>query len=117
QIGPIDTIDDREVLWSVVERCDLAEAYLAMLHFAGPGDFHVVAEDEPLSRLAFYERIGALIKGSQIRKRSRAFFKERRQAWELETLFGSQPVDARGIRNCCHWRPKAVFSEWIERHI
>jgi len=117
QTGPIDIIDDEHVLWSVVERDDLARAYLAMLLHAKSGDFHVVAEEDPVSRVFFYERIGALIKGSQIRRRSRAFFEERWAARELETLFGSQPVDARGIRNSCLWRPQAVFSKWIEQHI
>jgi len=115
--GPINIIDDEEVLWSVIERIDLAKAYLAVLKYGTRGDFYVVAEDSPVSQVAFYEKIARLIPGCEINRRPLEYFRLSKKAWQLETLYGSQVVDSTNLKDRTGWRAETVFESWIQTNI
>ncbi len=55
--GDIELCDYESQYWSVIERLDLGRAYLALLRHGNPGDYYVVAEDQPVSILTVHEEI------------------------------------------------------------
>jgi len=117
KLGPIEIIDDETVQWSMIERIDLAKAYLALLKTASPGEFYVVSEDNPIPVVAFYDAVSSCIPGSRVLRRSRRYFEKILSDESLETKFASQPVDPSRFKSRTGWRAQESFETSVSRFL
>jgi nucleoside-diphosphate-sugar epimerase len=115
--GPLEIIDDESVKWSVIERIDLAKAYLALLRVALPGEFYVVSEDNPIPVVAFYESVARCVPGSRVVRRSRSHFEKVFGEGNLETKYANQPVDPSLFKNRTGWRARESFATSVCRFL
>jgi nucleoside-diphosphate-sugar epimerase len=113
QASPIEIIDDESVQWSVIERFDLARAYLALLKNAKPGEFYVVSEDEPIPVVAFYESIARCLAGGPTVRKPRSHFEATLGRERMETKFASQPVDPSLFKRRTGWQARETYSESV----
>jgi nucleoside-diphosphate-sugar epimerase len=113
--GPIDVIDDESIQWSVIERMDLANAYLSLLRHGMPGESYVVAEDDAVQVVDFYATIARLVPGAQVVRRSRSYFASSLNDAGLETKYANQPVDSTKIKRSTGWRARDSFRTSVNR--
>jgi len=110
QGGSIPVLDDESVWWSVIERLDLGRAFVALLRHGRPGDNFVVAEDEPVRVIAFYEAIAAAVgRGCIVREPLEHAMRTRDPGW-LEVARTSQPVDATRFKQRTGWQAREKFA-------
>lgn len=112
----IDVLDDERVSWSVIERLDLGQAYLALLTHGRAGDSLLVAEDEPVSVAIFYETLARLVgSGHVVRKPLSAFVAEDENAMTLRTT--SQPIDSFRLKTTTGWHARESFLTSMGKYI
>lgn len=115
--APVEVIDDESIQWSVIERNDLARAYLSLLQFGGSGEFYVVAEDDPVRVVDFYESVARYVPGSRTVRKSYEHFANLMPAHSLETKFASQPVDSTLLKQKTGWRARESFMASVSRFL
>ncbi|MDQ8185374.1 NAD-dependent epimerase/dehydratase family protein [Pelagicoccus sp. SDUM812002] len=104
------SIYDEAVLWSVVERCDLAQAYLSVINERLNQPVYCIAEPDTVSVVAFFDAIGQAVK-KPIPRKTREALSESLSKGDHEVTFASQPVDSELIRRQAGWKPKHRYSK------
>jgi nucleoside-diphosphate-sugar epimerase len=106
--GASMVIDDPSIECSVIERTDLARAYLAVIEAGFAERLFVVAEPAAVPRLLLYgsvaEILGVPFSGKPRDAVSKGLSKE-----EFEVASASQPVNSRLIRMRTSWSNKFTF--------
>ncbi|MEO6994963.1 MAG: NAD-dependent epimerase/dehydratase family protein [Lacunisphaera sp.] len=109
----IDVLDE-EVKWSVIERLDLGQAYLALLRYGKAGDRYLVAEDDPVSVVTFYETIGAMVGSGTVVLKPLVELSASMTADVLERKRTSQPVDSSRFKRATGWRAEEKFATSVK---
>jgi nucleoside-diphosphate-sugar epimerase len=81
------------------------------------GETYVVAEDDPVRVVDFYETIAAFVPGAAVVRRSRDHFSKILNEQALETKYGSQPVNSTKIKQETGWRPRESFKTSVSRFL
>jgi nucleoside-diphosphate-sugar epimerase len=112
--GAAIVIDDPSIEWSVIERTDLARAYLAVLQSPTLEHLFLVAEPGAVTRLSFFNRVAEIL-GIPFSPMPRAAVSKRLSEEDFEVTSASQPVDSGLIRKCTDWSNRCTFATDIER--
>jgi nucleoside-diphosphate-sugar epimerase len=88
-----------------------------LLDHGRPGDSYVVAEDEPVSVIAFHETLAALVGRGRVERRSREHFAVTRDADWFEVATTSQPVDASAFKQRTGWAARERFVTSVGRFL
>lgn len=116
QKGNADVIDDESIEWSVIERSDLGKAYLAVIENESCSSEYLLAEDDSVPIVRFYEHIANLL-GSSIIRRSARELRNTLSDEDFEIATSSQPVDSSLIRKELGWENKYSFYRDSHVHI
>ncbi|EDY80485.1 NAD dependent epimerase/dehydratase family [Verrucomicrobiia bacterium DG1235] len=110
------SIDDERVLWSVVERCDLATAYLSIIERCLSGPVYCIAEPRAVSVVEFFDSIGHAL-DRQVSRKSREELSKIQSREDLEVSFASEPVDSSLIVKDANWIPKHSYVKDFQKFI
>jgi nucleoside-diphosphate-sugar epimerase len=108
---------DTSVKWSLVERIDLGRAYRALVENGRPRDSFVVAEDQALPILEFYETVRALVGRGFIVGKSRAELAASLDPESFERACTGQPVDSSYFKRRTGWHAHNSFKEALPRFL
>ena len=106
--GASMVIDDPSIECSVIERTDLAGAYLAVLEASFAERFFVVAEPAAVPRLSLYGIVAEIL-GVPFSAKPRDAVSIGLSKEEFEVASASQPVDSRLIRMRTSWSNRFTF--------
>lgn len=112
----VDVLDDRRVLWSVIEQLDLGRAYGALLQHGQAGDSFVVAEDDPVGVVEYYEAVARQIGCGKILLHP-ATHLDRANHDDWVRRRTSQPVDSTHLRARTGWLPRERFATSFVRFL
>lgn len=102
-------LDDRSILWSLVERTDVGDAYRLLIECEYAERVFLVAEPQSLSVVDIHERVAAKLQVPFV-PISMAAAAARVRAEDLEIMTISQPVNSTLFRARTGWRPKHSFA-------
>lgn len=109
-------LDEERILWSVIERTDLAEAYLLVMGSSSAEKVFMVAEEESVPITSFYQQVSNSLKTSfQPQPRSELVASMSKE--EFEVISASQPVDTDLLRSVTGWRNRFSFKKDLARFL
>lgn len=109
-------LDDEKILWSVIERMDLAEAYLSVMTSSSDEKEFMVAEKEPVPITSFYQQIANSLKTSfQPQFRSELVASMSKE--DFEVISASQPINTELLRSTTGWRNRFSFKKDVARFL
>lgn len=109
QTGDIELPDDESLQWSVIERLDLGRAYLALLHHGKPGDYYVVAEDQPVSVLRAHEAIAKQVARGRVIRQICPTSEQTIEKPALTRLNANHRVSSERFKRHTGWRASESF--------
>ena len=107
--GSAVVIDDPSIECSVIERTDLARAYLALLEGTFAERLFMVAEPAPVSRLNLYGLVARALH-VPFSPRTREAVASELSKEEFEVASANQPVGSRLIRERTGWASKSTYA-------
>ncbi len=110
--GTARVVADPSILWSVIERLDVAEAYELLLLRDYRETVFVLAEPIPIPALRVYQQVAQCL-GIAIEGQSAADLAECVEPRDLEVLTANQPVNASLFFERMEWKPKFSFETRI----
>jgi nucleoside-diphosphate-sugar epimerase len=114
--GVAVVIDDPSIECSVIERTDLARAYLALMEGSFPERLFMVAEPAPVSRLNLY---GLAAKALHVpfSPRTREAVASELSKEDFEVASANQPVDSTLVRKLTNWANHASYEKDVRRFL
>ncbi len=112
----VTVADDTSILWSLIERTDVGEAYYLLLEREYSEREYVLAEPEPLPVVSVYSIVAAEL-GVSFRPVSRHQASLQVGANDMEVMMMSQPVSAGLFFGRMGWYPKHRFASSVSHLI
>jgi len=109
-------IDDPTIECSVIERTDLARAYLALLEVTSAERLFMVAEAAAVSRLNLYGFVAKALHVPFSPRRREAVARDLSRE-DFEVASANQPVDSTLIRKLTNWANHASYEKDIGRFL
>lgn len=108
-----EIIDDESIEWSVIERIDLARAYLSIFEKLPQENLFCIAEKESVPVVQFYDKIAKLL-GKSVPKASHREMEQKCSSNDFEVIVSNQPVDSSLIRRSIDWKCEHRFLDDYE---